>query len=100
MQYVSRLEIVAYAYCLSPRASCAVLLKPRTPRGSATNTRLTVICSYDDEFRIPLLQLVDHGKKIFCANWTDQDGAGRPLPELRYFVPTYPARAVQEDAPC
>src|SRR5690349_24756525 len=33
----------------------------------------------DDEFRIPLLQLVDHGKKVFCANWTDQDGAGRPL---------------------
>jgi len=35
--------------------------------------------SDDDEFRIPLLQLIDHGKKIFCANWTDQDGAGRPL---------------------
>src|SRR5215831_6438317 len=35
--------------------------------------------SDDDEFRIPLLQLIDYGKKVFCANWTDQDGAGRPL---------------------
>ena len=35
--------------------------------------------SDDDEFRIPLLQLIEYGKKVFCANWTDQDGAGRPL---------------------
>jgi hypothetical protein len=35
--------------------------------------------SDDDEFRIPLLELIDYGKKVFCANWTDQDGAGRPL---------------------
>ncbi len=33
----------------------------------------------DEEFRIPLLELIEYGKKVFCANWTDQDGAGRPL---------------------
>src|SRR5215467_12417711 len=33
----------------------------------------------DEEFRTPLLELIEHGKKVFCANWTDQDGAGRPL---------------------
>lgn len=33
----------------------------------------------DEEFRIPLRELIEHGKKVFCANWTDQDGAGRPL---------------------
>jgi len=33
----------------------------------------------DEEFRLPLLQLIEYGKKVFCANWTDQDGQGRPL---------------------
>jgi len=33
----------------------------------------------DEEFRIPLRDLIEHGKKIFCANWTEQDGGGRPL---------------------
>jgi hypothetical protein len=33
----------------------------------------------DEEFRTPLRELIEHGKKVFCANWTDQDGAGRPL---------------------
>jgi len=32
----------------------------------------------DDEFRITLAELIAHGKKIFCANFTEQDGAGRP----------------------
>jgi len=33
----------------------------------------------DEEFHISLRELIEHGKKVFCANWTDQDGAGRPL---------------------
>jgi Di-haem oxidoreductase, putative peroxidase len=31
-----------------------------------------------EEFRIPLLDLVAYGKKLFCANFTEQEGAGRP----------------------
>ena len=33
----------------------------------------------DEEFRIPLPQLVEHGRLLFAANWTDQEGGGRPL---------------------
>jgi hypothetical protein len=33
----------------------------------------------DEEFLIPQSELIEYGKKIFCANWTDQEGAGRPL---------------------
>ncbi|HKE31585.1 MAG TPA: di-heme oxidoredictase family protein [Candidatus Angelobacter sp.] len=33
----------------------------------------------DEEFSIPLKDLIEHGKKLFMANWTDQEGAGRPL---------------------
>jgi hypothetical protein len=33
----------------------------------------------DEEFRIPLAELVEHGRLLFAANWTDQEGGGRPL---------------------
>ena len=33
----------------------------------------------DEEFRTPLLELIEHGKRLFMANWTDQEGGGRPL---------------------
>lgn len=31
------------------------------------------------EFQIPLRALVKHGEDLFVANWTDQEGGGRPL---------------------
>jgi hypothetical protein len=31
-----------------------------------------------EEFQIPLLDLIAYGKKLFCANFTEQEGAGRP----------------------
>src|SRR5579871_3597069 len=33
----------------------------------------------DEEFSIPLADLLDYGKKLFTANWTEQEGGGRPL---------------------
>jgi hypothetical protein len=33
----------------------------------------------DEEFRISLPELVEHGRRLFAANWTDQEGGGRPL---------------------
>ena len=33
----------------------------------------------DEEFRLSLPNLLDYGKRLFVANWTDQEGAGRPL---------------------
>jgi hypothetical protein len=32
-----------------------------------------------EEFNLTVAQLVDYGKRLFTANWTDQDGGGRPL---------------------
>jgi len=32
-----------------------------------------------EESKLPLSELVELGKRLFLANWTDQDGAGRPL---------------------
>lgn len=33
----------------------------------------------DQEFAIPLAQLREYGRKVFAANWTIDEGAGRPL---------------------
>ena len=33
----------------------------------------------DEEFRTPLLELLEQGRRLFAANWTDQEGGGRPL---------------------
>lgn len=33
----------------------------------------------DEEFRIPIEALLRHGQKVFTANWTLQDGGGRPF---------------------
>jgi Di-haem oxidoreductase, putative peroxidase len=35
--------------------------------------------SDDEEFSLPTKDLIEYGKKLFMANWTDQEGAGRPL---------------------
>ncbi len=32
-----------------------------------------------EEFQIPLSELIEHGRKLFTAVWTDQEGGGRPL---------------------
>lgn len=33
----------------------------------------------DEEFRTPLAELIEFGKRLFNADWTEQDGGGRPL---------------------
>jgi len=33
----------------------------------------------DEEFKISLAELLEFGKKVFCANWTEQEGGGRPM---------------------
>ncbi len=33
----------------------------------------------DAEFRLPLAELLAHGKLLFNANWTEEEGGGRPL---------------------
>jgi mono/diheme cytochrome c family protein len=33
----------------------------------------------DEEFQISIAELVAHGQKLFAANWTEQEGGGRPL---------------------
>jgi hypothetical protein len=33
----------------------------------------------DEEFRVSIAELITYGQKLFAANWTEQEGGGRPL---------------------
>lgn len=33
----------------------------------------------DEEYKLSISELIAYGKKLFSANWTEQDGGGRPL---------------------
>ncbi|MDP1935907.1 MAG: di-heme oxidoredictase family protein [Hylemonella sp.] len=33
----------------------------------------------DQEYTLPLQRLLDHGRRAFIANWTSEEGGGRPL---------------------
>lgn len=40
---------------------------------------LTQHLADDQEFVVPLAELIEHGRKVFSANWTIAEGGGRPL---------------------
>src|SRR5947208_681375 len=51
-----------------------------------------------DEFRLPIGALIDYGRKLFCANWTEDDGGGRPLTRgsgARLIDPSHPLRGMR-----
>ena len=46
----------------------------------------------DQEFSTPLKELLEYGKKVFMANWTVQDGGGRPMTKGTGAALSNPAR--------
>src|SRR5262245_15016439 len=71
MNYARTLVLVAAAGYVSAVAWC----QTRIGREVAIPTHL----EDGEEFKIPLVDLVEHGKHLFAANWTIQEGGGRPL---------------------
>ena len=50
----------------------------------------------DEEFRLSVSALLGFGKQLFAANWTDQEGGGRPLTKgngRRSPIPRIPSSA-------
>src|SRR5260370_36662887 len=40
----------------------------------------------DEEFQIGIPDLIEFGRKLFTANWTVQEGGGRPLSRLKTII--------------
>jgi len=54
---------------------------PAAPQGGGQigkELALPVHLADGDEYLIPITELFEHGRKAFAANWTDQEGGGRP----------------------
>lgn len=69
-------------------ASCGIVASTLIAWSSHASTQEPVIGSESAlpshllngaEFKLQFGELLEHGRKVFIANWTDQDGAGRPL---------------------
>ena len=54
---------------------------PPKPKARKIGAELAIPVHLADgeEFLLPPLELIEFGKKLFMANWTEQDGGGRPL---------------------
>lgn len=66
---------------LYPLRSFTASAQTRTERGSSVGQELAVTNHLRDgeEFSTALQALLVHGKSLFEANWTDEEGGGRPL---------------------
>src|SRR4051812_34206228 len=59
-------------------ASCAIGLVAQSARVGDERAVSHHLVN-DEELRMTIPSLVAFGKLLFTANWTDQDGAGRPF---------------------
>jgi hypothetical protein len=65
--------------CLSALLPCiSTLAGEKTSRRLGQEVSIPRHLQDDEEFSTPLRELLEYGKKLFMANWTEQDGAGRP----------------------
>ncbi len=75
------LALLLFASCLAfyQRASHAAQ-SARTSRSIGAEVAVPIHLADDgQEFSASLKDLLAHGQRLFEANWTDQEGAGRPL---------------------
>ena len=85
------MSLLSLAFVLSYATTCGQEVTPKVARQSIaaiTNMQVSSIgrgtsvsTHLDDgqEFAVSLGGLFVHGKRVFNANWTDQEGGGRPL---------------------
>ena len=61
--------------------SCVVILAAATFGTAQLGREVSIAKHLNDgeEFAIPLPDLIEHGRSLFTANWTIQEGGGRPL---------------------
>jgi len=69
------LGILAFAACIAIYAQVVPAPQSRIGREVAVPRHL----QDDEEFTLSTSDLIAYGKKLFMANWTEEEGAGRPL---------------------
>jgi hypothetical protein len=61
--------------------ACSAVVWASSPSRGRIGQELAMPIHLQDgeEYRVPIKELVDYGRRLFTAMWTIQDGAGRPL---------------------
>src|SRR5882724_4413178 len=59
-------------------SSTAYPFESKSPKQLGREVSIARHLADDEEFRIPLPDLLAHGRNLFIANWTDEEGGGRP----------------------
>jgi len=69
--------VIGHSFAQSPISATHAEREPKPPLGQ----EVSVPSHLQDgqEFTVPLEKLLAHGKLLFNANWTEQEGGGRPL---------------------
>ena len=64
----------------APHAAVTVLaLKPAPVAPVGKEVSVPRHLADGDEYTIPMRRLIDHGRLLFAANWTAEEGGGRPM---------------------
>jgi len=72
-------RLFAILICLSAPLPCvSQSADPKTSHRLGREVSVPRHLADDEEFSLPLKQLLEYGKKLFMANWTEEEGAGRP----------------------
>src|SRR5438105_3986560 len=77
-----RFRINVNACLVGIAMSCAAIsAQTTTPASSHIGQEVAVPVHLmdDQEFTLPVKDLLEYGKQLFVANWTEQEGGGRPL---------------------
>src|SRR5579859_2690223 len=73
-----RVRVLLGTLCLPLSMAAADLSQGKPERQLGLEVAVPRHLADGEEFRLPIEDLLRHGKLLFDANWTDQDGGGRP----------------------
>jgi hypothetical protein len=80
---ITRGRILRFACLAAGILLCTIVLSgadgPRVPSRIGDERAVPRHLQDDEEFTLPVQELLAYGKKLFMANWTEEEGAGRPL---------------------
>ena len=72
-------QVVASIAAMALAALACATLSGQAPSRIGRERAVSHHLKGGDEFRLSIAQLIEHGRTLFCANWTEEDGGGRPL---------------------
>lgn len=91
MKFSCRPSLLAVGFGLAG-SLCATLWNAANATQIGREVSISRHLANGEEFKTPLQELLEYGKRLFNANWTIQEGAGRPMTKGTGQVLSDPSR--------